>query len=82
MQYEAQYGSRKTDRGNLRASEGTGTTTLDLYATGANIGNANPWQVFNLSNTRTVVLPTVDVRYGDKVLIVNRGQRLQHGRHN
>jgi len=51
---------------NLRTSEGNGTTTLVA-------GTDNPSQVFNLTNTRSCVLPSTGVNAGDVWVIENRG---------
>lgn len=50
-------------RGNVRATEGAGTTTL----TSAD----NPHQVFTLSAARTVVMPNAGVNAGDQYLLEN-----------
>ena len=50
---------------NIRASEGAGTTTLVA-------GTDNPSQVFNLSASRTVVLPSTGVNAGDVWVLENR----------
>lgn len=68
MQYEASFGARRSDLPNIRASEGGGTTTLTANGSG---GNANPWQVFNLSSAQTVVLPSTGVKAGDRVTLEN-----------
>lgn len=49
---------------NLRASEGSGTTTLTIAD--------NPRQIFNLSADRTVKLPTTSVKAGEVYTITNR----------
>lgn len=49
---------------NVRASEGTGTTTL----TSAD----NFWQVFNLSAARTVLLPSAGVTAGQRYVMQNQ----------
>ncbi len=51
--------------GNVRASEGAGTTTLT--------DDDNRNQIFNLSATRLVVLPTTSIKSGDVWTIKNRG---------
>lgn len=63
MQFEAFFGVRKSERSFIRPSEGSGTTTMDV--------SYNAWQVFNLSAGRTVVLPTTDVKQGDRVMLEN-----------
>jgi len=49
---------------NVRAAEGAGTTTLTR--------DDNKHQVFNLSASRNVQLPTTGIKAGDKFLIENR----------
>ena len=54
-----------TDSANVRASEGSGTTTLTIAD--------DRRQIFTLSAARTVVLPTSGIRKGEKITLENRG---------
>lgn len=55
-------------RPNIRASEGSGTTTLTV--------SDNPWQIFTLSAARTCVLPTTSIKSGDIFKLTNRANFL------